>query len=66
MHTDAINHDPAVSLLQTGSQLPGRPSIGSWLSYGLGTDNKNLPGFVVLITKDKYDEELEVINQMIV
>jgi hypothetical protein len=58
MHTDAINHDPAVSLIQTGSQLPGRPSIGSWLSYGLGSDNKNLPGFVVLITKDKYGQPL--------
>ena len=58
MHTDAINHDPAVSLIQTGSQLPGRPSMGSWLSYGLGSDNKNLPGFVVLITKDKYGQPL--------
>ena len=40
MYTEAINHDPAITFLQTGSQLPGRPSIGSWLSYGLGTDNK--------------------------
>ena len=53
MHTDAINHDPAMTMIQTGSELPGRPSIGSWLSYGLGTDNKNLPEFVVLITKGK-------------
>jgi len=58
MHTEAINHDPAVTLIQTGSQLPGRPSIGSWLSYGLGNDNKNLPSFVVLITKDKYGQPL--------
>ncbi len=58
MHTEAINHDPAVSLIQTGSQLPGRPSIGAWLSYGLGSDNKNLPEFVVLITKDKYGQPL--------
>ena len=58
MHTEAINHDPAVTFIQTGSQLPGRPSIGSWLSYGLGSDNKNLPGFVVLITKDKYGQPL--------
>ena len=58
MHTEAINHDPAVTFLQTGSELPGRPSIGSWLSYGLGNDNKNLPGFVVLITKDKYGQPL--------
>ena len=52
MYTEAINHDPAVTFLQTGSELPGRPSIGSWVSYGLGTDNKNLPEFVVLVTKD--------------
>jgi len=58
MHTEAINHDPAVSFIQTGSQLPGRPSIGAWLSYGLGSDNKNLPEFVVLITKDKYGQPL--------
>ncbi len=58
MYTDAINHDPAITFLQTGSQLPGRPSIGSWLSYGLGTDNKNLPEFVVLLTKDKYGQPL--------
>jgi hypothetical protein len=58
MYTEAINHDPAVTFLQTGSQLPGRPSIGSWLSYGLGTDNKNLPEFVVLLTKDKYGQPL--------
>ncbi|MGA1030558.1 MAG: DUF1501 domain-containing protein [Flavobacteriaceae bacterium] len=58
MHTEAINHDPAVTFIQTGSQLPGRPSIGAWLSYGLGSDNKNLPEFVVLITKDKYGQPL--------
>ncbi len=58
MYTEAINHDPAVTFLQTGSQLPGRPSIGAWLSYGLGTDNKNLPEFVVLLTKDKYGQPL--------
>lgn len=53
MYTEAINHDPAITFLQTGSQIPGRPSIGSWVSYGLGTDNKNLPEFVVLVTKGK-------------
>ena len=58
MYTEAINHDPAVTFLQTGSQLPGRPSIGAWLSYGLVTDNKNLPEFVVLLTKDKYGQPL--------
>ncbi len=48
MHTEAINHDPAITLLQTGSQLPGRPCMGSWMDYGLGSENQNLPAFVVL------------------
>ncbi|MBL64504.1 MAG: sulfatase [Opitutae bacterium] len=48
MHTEAINHDPAITFCQTGHQLAGRPSIGSWLSYGLGTENKDLPAYVVL------------------
>lgn len=48
MFTDAINHDPAITFFQTGSQLAGRPSIGSWLSYGLGTQNRDLPAYVVL------------------
>ncbi len=51
MHTEAINHDPAITFFQTGSQQPGRPSIGSWLSYGLGSDNHNLPSFVVLLSR---------------
>lgn len=51
MHTDAINHDPAMSFLQSGSQLPGRPALGSWLSYGLGTVNADLPAFVVLVSR---------------
>ena len=51
MHTDAINHDPAITFLMTGSQLPGRPSMGSWLSYGLGSENSNLPAFVVMSSK---------------
>ena len=58
MYTEAINHDPAITFLQTGSQLPGRPSIGSWLHYGLGSDNENLPAFVVLVTKDKRGQPL--------
>ena len=58
MHTEAINHDPAITFLQTGSQLSGRPSIGSWLSYGLGSENDNLPSFVVLITKDQGGQPL--------
>ena len=48
VHTEAINHDPAITYIQTGSQLPGRPSLGAWLSYGLGSENENLPGFVVM------------------
>lgn len=48
MNTEAINHDPAITFIQTGSQLPGRPSIGSWISYGLGSENKDLPAYVVL------------------
>jgi uncharacterized protein (DUF1501 family) len=51
MNTEAINHDPAITFLQTGSQQPGRPSLGAWLSYGLGSENANLPGFVVLISQ---------------
>ena len=58
MHTEAINHDPAVTFMQTGSQFSGRPSIGSWVSYGLGSDNENLPNFVVLVTKDKKGQPL--------
>ncbi len=48
MHTEAINHDPAITLMQTGAQLPGRPSMGAWIDYGLGSENQNLPAFVVL------------------
>jgi hypothetical protein len=51
MHTEAINHDPAITFLQTGSQLAGRPSIGSWLSYGLGSENHDLPAYVVLTSR---------------
>ena len=58
MHTEAINHDPAITFFLTGSQIAGRPSFGSWLSYGLGTENENLPAFCVLITKDKGGQPL--------
>jgi hypothetical protein len=50
LFTEAINHDPAVTFLQTGSQIAGRPSIGSWMVYGLGAEARNLPGFVVMIS----------------
>ncbi len=58
MFTEAINHGPGVNFIQTGSQIPGRPSIGAWLSYGLGQENANLPSFVVLITKGKGGQPL--------
>ena len=58
MYTEAINHDPAATFIQTGSQHRGRPSIGSWLSYGLGSENENLPAFCVLVTKDKMGQPL--------
>jgi hypothetical protein len=51
VNTDAINHDPAITFIQTGSQQPGRPSMGSWVSYGLGSENENLPAFVVLLVQ---------------
>jgi hypothetical protein len=59
MYTEAINHGPAVTFMQTGSQIPGRPAIGAWLSYGLGTINENLPSYVVLLTKGKGGQPLQ-------
>ncbi|WPP51904.1 DUF1501 domain-containing protein [Catalinimonas niigatensis] len=53
MYTEAINHDPAITFFQTGSQQNGRPSIGSWASWGLGSDNKNLPSFCVLLSRGR-------------
>lgn len=58
MYTESINHGPGVTFLQTGTQIAGRPSMGAWLSYGLGQDNANLPSFVVLITRDKSGQPL--------
>ena len=49
--TDAINHDPAITFIQSGFQQPGRPSMGAWVSYGLGSENRELPAFVVLISQ---------------
>ncbi len=51
VHTSAINHDPAITFMQTGSEQSGRPSMGAWLSYGLGSENRNLPSFVVLLSQ---------------
>ncbi|MBD3674093.1 MAG: DUF1501 domain-containing protein [Planctomycetaceae bacterium] len=55
--TEAINHDPAITYIQTGSQIPGRPSLGAWLSYGLGSMNENLPNYVVMHAKTNYAEQ---------
>ena len=55
--TEAINHDPAITYIQTGSQIPGRPSLGAWLSYGLGTMNENLPHYVVMHAKTSFAEQ---------
>ena len=55
--TEAINHDPAITYIQTGSQIPGRPSLGAWLSYGLGTMNENLPHYVVMHAKTSFPEQ---------
>lgn len=52
MYTEQINHDPAITFMQTGNQLAGRPSMGSWIHYGLGSDNENLPAFIVLISNN--------------
>ncbi len=51
LHTEAINHDPAITFIQTGHQQPGRPSLGAWLSYGLGAESANLPAFVVMVSQ---------------
>lgn len=53
MHTEAINHDPALTFFQSGAQVGNRPSMGAWLSYGLGSENKNLPAFCVLLSRGK-------------
>ena len=58
MYTEAINHDPAITFFQTGSQIAGRPSMGSWLSYGLGSMNDDLPSFIVLVSANQADQPL--------
>ena len=58
LFTEAINHDPAITFFQTGSQIAGRPSMGSWINYGLGSTNDNLPSFIVLVTKNKGGQPL--------
>ena len=62
MHTEAINHEPAICHMQTGSQVTGRPCIGSWASYGLGAENANLPTFVVLVAEPTNKEQIQAIS----
>jgi hypothetical protein len=62
MYTEAINHEPAITMMQTGNQLSGRPCLGSWLSYGLGSANQNLPTFVVLVAEPTNREQIQAIS----
>jgi Protein of unknown function (DUF1501) len=62
MHTEAINHEPAISLMQTGNQVTGRPCLGAWSSYGLGTLNDNLPTFVVMVARSTNTEQVQAIS----
>jgi hypothetical protein len=62
MYTEAINHEPAITLMQTGSQITGRPCLGAWASYGLGSLNQNLPTFVVLVARPSNTEQVQAIS----
>jgi hypothetical protein len=62
MHTEAINHEPAISFIQTGNQNSGRPCLGSWTSYGLGSLNENLPTFVVMVARPTNTEQVQAIS----
>jgi hypothetical protein len=62
MNTEAINHEPAITLMQTGNMVTGRPCLGSWVSYGLGSGNQNLPTFVVLVAKPSNTEQIQAIS----
>src|SRR5919197_6657298 len=62
MHTEAINHEPAITYMQTGNQVTGRPCLGAWASYGLGSLNHNLPTFVVLVAKPSNTEQVQAIS----
>jgi hypothetical protein len=65
MHTEAINHEPAVSYMQTGNQITGKPCLGSWTSYGLGSLNDNLPTFVVMVAQPTNTEQIQAISARI-
>jgi hypothetical protein len=62
MHTEAINHEPAISYMQTGNMVTGRPCLGSWASYGLGSENEDLPTFVVLVARPSNTEQIQAIS----
>jgi hypothetical protein len=62
MHTEAINHEPAITYMQTGNQVTGRPCLGAWVSYGLGSINRDLPTFVVLVAKPSNTEQVQAIS----
>ncbi len=62
MNTEAINHEPAITLMQTGNMVTGRPCLGSWASYGLGSGNQNLPTFVVLVARPSNTEQVQAIS----
>ena len=62
MHTEAINHEPAITYIQTGNQVTGRPGLGNWVSYGLGSLNQNLPTFVVLVARPTNTEQVQAIS----
>ena len=62
MYTEAINHEPAISLMQTGNQVTGRPCLGAWASYGLGSLNRNLPSFVVMVARPTNTEQVQAIS----
>jgi hypothetical protein len=62
MHTDAINHEPAITFMQTGNQITGRPCLGSWASYGLGSLNQNLPTFAVMVAVPRNTEQIQAIS----
>src|SRR5258708_1415681 len=62
MHTEAINHEPAITYMQTGNQITGKPCLGAWVSYGLGSLNSNLPTFVVLVARPSNTEQIQAIS----
>ncbi len=62
MHTEAINHEPAITLMQTGNQVTGRPCLGAWMSYGLGSLNQDLPTFVVMVAQPTNTEQIQAIS----